>query len=59
MLLNEESEVLILDEVTSNIDEESADKIMSRIVKENKDKIIFILSHYEKMNVYTIKTLNF
>lgn len=39
------NEVLILDEITSNIDRESALDIYDRLMELKKDKIIFIVSH--------------
>jgi len=40
-------QVMILDEITSNIDKESADDIYKRLLKNHQDKIIFIISHEE------------
>lgn len=45
--LYDEVDILILDEVTSNIDKESASDIYQRIVEIHYNKIIFIISHDE------------
>lgn len=42
-------EVLLLDEITSNIDEESEDCIFEDIVKYSKKSIIFVTSHNKKI----------
>lgn len=44
-MLNEDVDVLILDEITSNVDKESAQKILDRIFECSEDKIVFIISH--------------
>lgn len=51
-LLLDESDVLILDEITSNIDRESSFEIMKEIEKLSKDKIIFITSHDDFVKDY-------
>jgi subfamily B ATP-binding cassette protein MsbA len=43
--LYDDVDVLILDEITSNIDKESAADIMSRILENSAGKITFIISH--------------
>lgn len=43
--LQDNSNVLILDEVTSNIDKKSSNDILESIIKLSNDKIIFIISH--------------
>jgi ABC-type bacteriocin/lantibiotic exporters, contain an N-terminal double-glycine peptidase domain len=43
--LLDDSNVLILDEITSNIDEKSANVIYQRIIAEDKNKLIFVISH--------------
>ena len=40
-----DSDVLVLDEITSNIDGDSANMIYQRIKEENSDKLIFVISH--------------
>lgn len=44
-ILHDLGEVLILDEVTSNIDKDSAYQIYKRVTKNHQDRIIFIISH--------------
>ena len=51
------SEVLILDEFTSNIDKNSTDDIMKMIKDISTDKIIFIISHDDMANSYANKKL--
>ncbi len=43
-------DVLVLDEITSNIDKETADEIYQTITSMNSNKIIFIISH-DKMHL--------
>lgn len=50
-------EVLILDEITSNIDKESSIEIMDRLVSTREDKIIFIISHDDLPKDYANKEL--
>lgn len=44
-LLKEDYDVIILDEVTSNIDKESQDIILNTILNRMKNKIVFMISH--------------
>lgn len=44
-MLQDDADVLILDEVTSNIDRESAREIWERVMEFGRDKIVFIISH--------------
>lgn len=44
------ADMFILDEITSNIDKETADEIYKSMTSVNKDKIIFIISH-DKMHI--------
>lgn len=44
------ADVFVLDEITSNIDKETADEIYKSLTSMNKDKIIFIISH-DKMHL--------
>lgn len=44
-LLIEDYDVVILDEVTSNIDKNSQDIILNTVLKRMKNKIVFIISH--------------
>lgn len=43
--LYSKAEVLILDEITSNIDAESADQILQRLLKDKDKRITFIITH--------------
>ena len=43
--LYSKAEVLILDEITSNIDAESADQILQRLLKDKEKRITFIITH--------------
>lgn len=52
------ADVFVLDEITSNIDKETADEIYKSLTSINKDKIIFIISH-DKMHLpYCNKSVN-
>ena len=43
--LYSKAEVLILDEITSNIDAETADQILQRLLKDKEKRITFIITH--------------
>lgn len=49
--------VIILDEITSNIDKETADLIYERITENSIDKIIFIISHDDLPSKYSNKII--
>lgn len=51
------ADVIILDEVTNSIDEETSKEIIGEIVKSFKDKIIFIVSHDEFLQQYCNKKM--
>lgn len=55
--LNSNAEVLILDEITSNIDRESAEEILDRLAQPDSNKIIFIISHNDLPKKYATKEL--
>lgn len=55
--LYEEVDVLILDEVTSNIDKKSAVEILDRVMKDSDNKIIFIISHDDLPEKYANKVI--
>lgn len=55
--LYDDVDVIILDEVTSNIDKESAEIILERIMSGNEQKIIFIISHDSMPEIYANKIL--
>lgn len=55
--LYDDVDVIILDEVTSNIDKESAEVILKRIMSGNEQKIIFIISHDSMPESYANKIL--
>lgn len=55
--LYDKGEILILDEITSNIDKASAIDIMNQLLASRKDKIIFIISHYDLPKDYANKEL--
>lgn len=48
--LYSKAEVLILDEITSNIDAESADQILQRLLKDKDKRITFIITHDQLPN---------
>ncbi len=52
------SDVLILDEITSNIDKESANDIFDRIIADSNDKITFIITHDDLSEKYYNIILN-
>ena len=56
--LYDESDLLILDEVTSNIDKESSEDIMNRILKSSQDRIVFIISHDSLPEKYASEIIN-
>ncbi|HKM03496.1 MAG TPA: ABC transporter ATP-binding protein [Lachnospiraceae bacterium] len=51
-------EVIILDEMTNSIDEITSCNIINSIIKEYKDKIIFIISHDNNTTKFCNKILN-
>lgn len=51
------SNVLILDEITSNIDKDTSDAIYERITKDTANKIIFIISHDDLPCKYANKSI--
>jgi len=53
----DEVDMLILDEFTSNIDKGTAEEILDTVVKNGKEKILFIISHDELPEKYATKTL--
>ncbi len=56
--LYDERDLLILDEVTSNIDRESSEDIMNQILKDSQDRIVFIISHDSLPEKYANKIIN-
>ena len=52
------ADLFILDEITSNIDKETADEIYQAITTANKDKIIFIISHDKTHLPYCNKSID-
>ncbi|MCT4541928.1 MAG: ATP-binding cassette domain-containing protein [Vallitalea sp.] len=56
-VLYDNVDVLILDEITSNIDKDNAKKIYHRIIKDHEDKIIFIISHDNLPQSFATKEL--
>ena len=56
--LYDDVDVIILDEVTSNIDKESAEIILERIMSGKEQKIIFIISHDTMPELYANKILH-
>lgn len=56
-MLQDEADVLILDEVTSNIDKESAAEILERVMEFGREKIIFIISHDSLPEKYATKSI--
>ncbi|MEQ6354143.1 ABC transporter ATP-binding protein [Lysinibacillus sp. M3] len=57
-LLVEDFDVIILDEVTSNIDKESQELIYKTLLNDYKEKIVFIISHDLYNEKYCNKTIN-
>lgn len=57
-LLVEDFDVIILDEVTSNIDKESQELIYKTLLDDYKEKIVFIISHDLYNENYCNKTIN-
>ena len=51
----EDPDVVILDEITSSIDRETAEVILGDIVNSYKDKMIFIISHDANVEKYASK----
>ena len=56
-LLNN-SDILLLDEITSNIDSESSSDIYKSLVENSKDKIIFIISHDKNIRQFCNKQIS-
>ncbi|MBS4981295.1 MAG: ABC transporter ATP-binding protein [Lachnospiraceae bacterium] len=50
--LYDKVDVMILDEVTSNIDKESAEIILHRVIESSREKIIFVISHDTMPEIY-------
>lgn len=55
--LYDKVDVMILDEVTSNIDRESAEIILHRVIENSREKIIFVISHDTMPEIYANKVL--
>lgn len=55
--LYDEVDVMILDEITSNIDKESANEIMNRLIEDKCNRITFIISHDDLPKNYSNKIL--
>lgn len=55
--LYDDVDVMILDEITSNIDKQSAVDILDRLMKEKDRHIIFIISHDDLPEVYSNKSI--
>ncbi len=56
-VIYDKGEILILDEITSNIDKESSIDILNQLVSTREDKIIFIISHDDLPKDYANKEL--
>lgn len=56
-VLHRDVDVLILDEFTSNIDKETAGEMLDTVVKNGRDKILFIISHDDLPEKYATKEL--
>lgn len=54
----DEAEVLILDEIASNIDTQSAQDIYNRIKELRNEKIIFIISHNQLPDTFENQTID-
>ena len=50
-------DVMVLDEVTSNIDKQSAVEIFDRLMLDKNNRITFIISHDELPTAYVNKTI--
>jgi ABC-type multidrug transport system fused ATPase/permease subunit len=50
--------VIILDEITANLDQNSSKKVIDLINENKKDKIHFIISHKNEKNINFDKTIN-
>ena len=48
----EDSDIVILDEPTSSLDKETEEELMKEILKDTKDKIVFIISHNKEIMNY-------
>lgn len=57
-VLHRDVDVLILDEFTSNIDKETAGEMLDMVVKNGRDKILFIISHDDLPEKYATKGVN-
>ena len=57
-VLHRDVDVLILDEFTSNIDKETAKEMLDMVVKNGRDKILFIISHDDLPEKYATKEVN-
>lgn len=56
-ILASEADVLILDEITSNVDAETADMIYSTLLQLHRNKIIFIISHDKNIQKHCNKCI--
>ena len=57
-ILRDETDVIILDEFTSNIDKESAEEILKKVLENYCRKIVFIISHDGLAEKYATKVLD-
>lgn len=57
-VLHRDVDVLILDEFTSSIDKETAGEMLDMVVKNGRDKILFIISHDNLPEKYATKEVN-
>ena len=48
----EDADIVILDEPTSSLDKETEEELMKEILKDTKDKIVFIISHNKEIMKY-------
>ncbi len=48
-------EIIILDEITNSLDSDNSKKIMDMILKNNKDSIIFVISHDKDIRLFCNK----
>ncbi len=56
--LYDDVDVIILDEVTSNIDKDSAKEIYKRVLQKHDEKIIFVISHDDMPNSFYTDEIN-
>jgi subfamily B ATP-binding cassette protein MsbA len=56
-ILYKDVDLLLLDEITSGIDEETAKEIYDRIFEKMKNKIVFVISHNDLPSKYTNKII--